>query len=58
MTAIMGGIENDIAKITAQIQALTTQISNLSTSASGANGIGGSMPNVVGKVDTDARFVP
>ena len=55
VTAIMGGIENDIAKITAQIQALTAQISNLSTSTSGANGIG-SMPNVVGKVDGDTSY--
>lgn len=55
VTAIMGGIENEIAKITAQIQSLTTQISNLSTSTSGANGIG-SIPNVVGKVDGDTSY--
>lgn len=58
VTAIMGGIENDIAKITAQIQSLTTQISNLSNSTSGAggNGIGGSIPNVVGTVNTDTSY--
>ena len=58
VTAIMGGIESDIAKITAQIQSLTTQISNLSNSTSGAsgNGIGGSMPNVVGTVNTDTSY--
>lgn len=58
VTAIMGGIESDIAKITAQIQSLTTQISNLSNSTSGAggNGIGGSIPNVVGTVNTDTSY--
>ena len=56
VTAIMGGIESDIAKITAQIQSLTAQISNLSTSTSGANGIGGTVPNVVGKVDSDPSY--
>lgn len=58
VTAIMGGIENEIAKITAQIQSLTTQISNLSNSTSdaGGNGIGGSMPNVVGTVNTDTSY--
>ena len=58
VTAIMGGIENEIAKITAQIQSLTTQISNLSNSTSGAggNGIGGSIPNVVGTVNTDTSY--
>ena len=58
VTAIMGGIESEIAKITAQIQSLTTQISNLSNSTSGAsgNGIGGSMPNVVGTVNTDTSY--
>ena len=58
VTAIMGGIESDIAKITAQIQSLTTQISNLSNSTSGAggNGIGGSTPNVVGTVNTDTSY--
>ena len=58
VTAIMGGIENEIAKITAQIQSLTTQISNLSNSTSGAggNGIGGSAPNVVGTVNTDTSY--
>lgn len=55
VTAIMGGIENEITKITAQIQSLTTQISNLSTSTSG-NGIGGSVPNVVGTVNTDTSY--
>ncbi len=58
VTAIMGGIESDIANITAQIQSLTTQISNLSNSTSGAgtNGIGGSMPNVVGTVNADTSY--
>lgn len=58
VTAIMGGIESDIANITAQIQSLTAQISNLSTSTSGAgaNGIGGTVPNVVGKVDADTSY--
>lgn len=58
VTAIMGGIESDIAKITAQIQSLTTQISNLSNSTSGAggNGIGGSTPNVVGTVNTNTSY--
>lgn len=58
VTAIMGGIESEIAKITAQIQSLTTQISNLSNSTSGAsgNGIGGSTPNVVGTVSTDTLY--
>lgn len=57
VTAIMGGIESDIASITAQIQSLTAQISNLSTSTSGAgaNGIG-TTPNVVGKVDSDSSY--
>lgn len=58
VAAIMGGIENEISKITAQIQSLTTQISNLSNSTSGAggNGIGGSIPNVVGTVNTDTSY--
>lgn len=56
VTAIMGGIESDIANITAQIQSLTAQISNLSTSTSGVNGIGGAVPNVVGKVDADSSY--
>lgn len=55
VTAIMGGIENDIASITAQIQSLTTQISNLSTTTSGGGGIG-SVPNIVGKIDTDTTY--
>ena len=55
VTAIMGGIENEITKITAQIQSLTAQISNLSTSTSG-NGIGGSVPNVVGTVNTNTSY--
>lgn len=55
VTAIMGGIENDIASITAQIQSLTAQISNLSTTTSGGGGIG-SVPNIVGKIDTDTTY--
>ena len=55
VTAIMGGIENEIASITAQIQSLTTQISNLSTTTSGGGGIG-SVPNIVGKIDTDTTY--
>lgn len=60
VTAIMGGIESDIANITAQIQSLTTQISNLSTktsgSSAGANGIVDDTPNVVGKVDSNPSY--
>lgn len=57
VSAVMGGISSDIDSITAQIEALNDQISNLSTSSSGggSGGTGTSKNTTVGQKTTNPR---
>lgn len=54
----MGGIEEEITSITDKINELSNQISNLSTSSSGAgsNGFTSDSSTTVGKVNSDTSF--
>lgn len=58
ITAIMGGLDDEIARITAQITELETKISNIKSSKgdSGSNGIPSETPNTVGKVDPSPGY--